>query len=77
MVESSKKNLWIGLGAVGALVAAAMLWHYVNNDGDDDEESATPQVSQSELMEELTNKNLHEVKRNENGLDPTYFIRLL
>ena len=77
MVESNKKNLWIGLGAVGALVAAAMLWHYVNNDGDDDEESATPQVSQSELMEELTNKNLHEVKRNENGLDPTYFIRLL
>ena len=77
MVESSKKNLWIGLGAVGALVAAAMLWHYVNNDGDDDEESATPQVSQSELMEELTNKNLQEVKRNENGLDPTYFIRLL
>ena len=77
MVESNKKNLWIGLGAVGALVAAAMLWHYVNNDGDDDEEAATPQVSQSELMEELTNKNLHEVKRNENGLDPTYFIRLL
>ena len=42
MVESNKKNLWIGLGAVGALVAAAMLWHYVNNDGDDDEEAATP-----------------------------------
>ena len=76
MVESNKKNLWIGLGAVGALVAAAMLWHYVNNDGDDDEE-ATPQVSASELMEDLEKKNLHEVKRNENGLEPTYFIRLL
>ena len=73
MVDS-KRNMWIGLGAVGAFVAAALVWHYVSAD---DEEDATPQVSNSEFMADLEKQDLINVKRNENGLDPTYFIRLL
>jgi hypothetical protein len=41
MVESNKKNLWMGLGALGALVAAALIYNYVSDDGNDDEGSTT------------------------------------
>lgn len=75
MVESNKKALWLGLGAAGALIAAALLYHYASADDDDDVE--TPQVNASELMEELKKKDLGEVKRNENGIEPQYFIKLL
>lgn len=73
MVES-KRNLWIGLGALGALVAAALVYNYVSGDDDDD---ATPQVSATELMADLEKKDLLNVKRNDHGLEPSYFLRLL
>jgi len=42
MVESNKKNLWLGLGALGALVAAALIYNYVSDDGDDEGSTTTP-----------------------------------
>lgn len=79
MVESNKKNLWMGLGAFGALVAAALIYNYVSgDDGDDDEGSTpTPQFDASELMKELAEKDLTNVKRKDGMLETDYFLRLL
>lgn len=38
MVESNKKALWIGLAAAGALIGAALIYHYISSE--DDEETA-------------------------------------
>ena len=78
MDSQTKKNLWLGLGALGAFVAAALVWHYVSTgDDDDDDDGATPQVSQSELLAELEKRDLTKVKKNDDGLDTTYFLRVL
>ena len=72
--RNQKKTLWLGVAAVGALVGAALLWHYVN--ADDDEEAA-PEITPSELRSDLEKKDLVNVKRDERGIEPAYFIRLL
>lgn len=72
---SKNKNLWIGLGAVGVLVAGALLWHYASTDDEGGDDIA--ELDQSEIAKQLQERGLMDVKRTETGLEPTYFIKLL
>ena len=40
MVESNKKTLWVGLAAAGALIGAALLFHWATSG--DEEADDTP-----------------------------------
>ena len=49
---SDKKNLWLGLAGAGVLIGAALLMHWANQGGEEDE--PTPE----ELMDELKAQKL-------------------
>ena len=79
MVEKANDNktLWLGLAAVGALVGAALLFHYVSTD-DDEEGTGAGASDPGKLTEELKAANLTDVKKSPNGtLDQQYFLQLL
>ena len=67
MVEKANDNktLWLGLAAVGALVGAALLFHYVS--ADDDEDGTAGGADPGKLTEELKAANLTDVKKSPNG----------
>ena len=74
MVESNKnKSLFLGVAAATALVGAALLYHYVFTDGDDEEGSSIG------IAEELKEAKLDVVKKGPSGnmLDPKYMVELL
>ena len=48
MVEKSNKNLWIGLAAAGAIVGAALLFHWATSG--DDEEGVGNSLDSEKLM---------------------------
>ena len=72
MVENKNKTLFLGIAAASALVGAALLYHYVFSDADD--ETAVPNI-----MEELKEAKLDVVKKSASGnmLDPKYMVELL
>ena len=70
MVEKENKGLMLGISAATALIGAALLYHYVSGDAEDDD---TPQG----IMAELQEAGLEEVKRNGPNLDPQYVCKML
>ena len=58
MAENKNKGLFLGIAAATALIGAALLYHYVS--GDDDEEA-----EETGIMAELTEAGLSTVKRHE------------
>ena len=68
MVESNKKMLWMGLAAAGALVGAALLFHWANS-ADDDDETLAPGAeggnTREKLQKDLEAASLIEVKKNQ------------
>lgn len=71
MSDDNKKTLYLAIAGVGALVGAALLFHWANS-GDSDE------PSHEELLMELKEKELDNVQKSPNGmLDPQYFLKLL
>ena len=64
MVESNKKMLYVGLAAAGALIGAALLYHWATTD-EDAEEGAEGQTGGAEkLKKDLEAAQLIEVKKN-------------
>ena len=75
MVENNKnKTLFLGMAAASALVGAALLYHYVFADPEEEEGKAAGGIEQ-----ELADAKLDVVKKAANGrtLDPNYMIKLL
>lgn len=73
MVES-KKNIWMAVAAAGALIGAALLYHYASSSGEGD--SDTP--SREDLVEELKKAGLDEVVKEKTGMiESRYFLKLL
>ena len=74
MVEKDNKNkgLFLGLAAATALVGAALMWQYVFNADDDEDEAAT-----GGIQAELEAAGLFEVKKQNGMLDPQYMVKLL
>lgn len=72
MVEENKnKGLFLGIAAATALIGAALLYHYVS--GDEEEEGAT-----GGIMTELEEAGLATVQRAQTGqLDPKYTCQML
>jgi len=71
MVDQSNKNktIFLGVAAAAAVVGAALLWHFFSEGGGDED---------SQIMRELKEANLDEVKKTPDGmLDPQYLLRLL
>lgn len=73
MVEKANQNkgLFLGIAAASALVGAALLYHFVFNEAEE-EETAT-------IVDELAAQKLDVVKKAPNGnmLDPEYMVKLL
>lgn len=59
MVDNKNKGLFLGIAAATALIGAALLYHYVSGDADDDDGEETG------IMAELNEAGLATVKRNE------------
>ena len=75
MVENNKnKGLFLGVAAATALVGAALLYHYVFSDPDDEEGNAP-----ASIMEELKEAKLDKVRKGASGnmLEPKYMVELL
>lgn len=74
MVEGNKQNksLFLGVAAATALVGAALLYHYVFSDPD--EEAAAVSI-----IDELKEANLDKVRKGPSGnmLEPKYMVELL
>ena len=72
MVDSKNKGLLLGIAAATALIGAALLYHYVAEDGDDEGE-------ETGIMAELSEAGLATVKRHEQSgqLDPVYTCKML
>ena len=76
MVDKSNKNLWIGLAAAGALVGAALLFHWANSG--DEEEGIAGGVDSDKLLKSLEAAGLNKPKQTPQGmLDTKYFLDLL
>lgn len=73
MVEDNKRGIMLAVGAVTALIGAALLYHYVS--GDDETEDG----GSGGILEDLKEAGLDEVKRSEStgGLDPLYTCKML
>jgi len=74
MSVESKKTLWMLLAGVGALVGAALIYHYAT--GDDDNSGS---VSNEEIKEALKAARIGEPKTIANGalLENRYFLEIL
>ena len=72
MVENKNKGLLLGVAAATALVGAALLYHYVFSDPEEEENSVG-------IMELLKEAKLDQVKKAPSGnmLDPKYMLELL
>ena len=74
MVENKQnKGLFLGVAAATALVGAALLYHYVFSDADDEEGASVG------IMEELKEAKLDVVRKGPSGnmLEPKYMVELL
>ena len=79
MVEKANDNktLWLGLAAAGALIGAALLFHWVSSD-EDEEDGATQAGNPQKLTKDLEAAKLFDVKKSPQGtLDDQYFLSLL
>lgn len=75
MVESdNNKKVWMAVGAVGTLVAAALAYNYFAGEGD---EEAADTPSMNELHDALKEKGLDPVRRADGMIEPNYFLQLL
>ena len=71
MTESNKnKGLFLGLAAATALVGAALLYHFVFSDEEEE-------VKANELQTALEEAGLSEAKKQGGMLDPQYTIKLM
>ena len=55
MVEKANDNktLWLGLAAAGALIGAALIFHWATSDEDEEEGSAPKAGNQEKLTQDL------------------------
>ena len=77
MVEKQdNKNLWIGLAAAGALVGAALLFHWATSG--DEEDAAGAGLDSDKLLKALEQAGLNKPKQTPQGmLETKYFLDLL
>jgi hypothetical protein len=72
MSDESKKSLWMMLAGVGALVGAALLYHYATAD----EENSVN--TEEEIKKALEEEKIGEPVRQPSGLlENRYFLNLL
>jgi hypothetical protein len=72
MSDESKKTLWMMVAGVGALVGAALLYHYATAA---DEDSAN---TEEDIKKALEEEKIGEPVRTPNGLlESRYFLNLL
>ena len=81
MVESKNKTLWVGLAAAGALIGAALLFHWATSAEDEDDGTPSGSAgssSRDKLQKDLEGADLIAVKKTAQGmLDSQYFLSLL
>jgi hypothetical protein len=72
-MSENKKNLWLAIAGAGALIGAALLYHYASGTSDGDDAP-----SRDELILELKAAGLDEVIKDKNGMiESRYFLKLL
>ncbi len=72
MSDESKKTLWMMVAGIGALVGAALLYHYATG-GDDDSAN-----TEEDIKKALEEEKIGEPVRTPNGLiENRYFLSLL
>lgn len=72
MSDESKKSMWMMIAGVGALVGAALLYHYATTD------EGNSGNSEEEIKKALEEEKIGEPARQANGLlENRYFLNLL
>ena len=66
--KKDNKGIFLGVAAATVLVGAALLYHFVFSEGDEEEAAA------GGIEAELAAAGLEEVKRSGQGLDPKYML---
>ena len=65
MVESKSNNkLWIGLAAAGALIGAALLFHWATSSDEDGEDIGGGSLDTEKLAKDLKAAKLSEVQKS-------------
>ena len=72
-MSENKKNFWLAVAGAGALIGAALLYHYASGTSEEDDAP-----SRDELVQQLKAGGLDEVLKDKNGMiDSRYFLKLL
>jgi len=72
-MSESKKTLWIVVAGVGALVGAALLYHYATAADED-----STKITEEDIKRNLEAEKIGEPVRTKNGLlESRYFLNLL
>lgn len=71
-MSENKKNLWLAIAGAGALIGAALLYHYASGTAEGEEVPST-----EDLVADLKKEGLDEVQRQGSLIESRYFLKLL
>lgn len=71
-MSENKKNLWLAIAGAGALIGAALLYHYASGTAEGEEVPST-----EDLVADLKKEGLDDVQRQGSLIESRYFLKLL